>query len=111
MRQHSRIEFRSIFRVKVYTTSNQLIGYVADVSETGLKLLSDSLMDAGTDMSLRLKMRVNEKETLQIDIKVLCMWARENESTGHFEAGFTLINPSSEYDRLVYDLRMTRGRR
>lgn len=111
MRQQSRIVFRSIFRIKVYDTRNLLIGYVADVSETGLRLLSDSLMESGTDMTLRLKMRVGEDKSLQMDVNATCMWARENEKTGHFEAGFALINGSAEYSKLVRDLRVTRGAR
>lgn len=111
MRRQSRIAFRSIFRIKVYDTRNQLIGYVADVSETGLRLLSDTLMEAGSDMTLRLKMRVGDDQTLQMDINVSCMWARENDKTGHFEAGFALIDNSAEYTKLVSDLRATRGAR
>ena len=112
MRQHSRVTFRSIFRIKVFdTTKNQLIGYVADVSATGLRLLSDTAMVAGTQRPLRLKMRVREDEMLQMDIQVKCMWSGANDKTGHFESGFTLVSHSAEYTKLIDDLMALRASR
>jgi hypothetical protein len=111
MRQHSRVTFRSMFRIKVYDAiKNLMMGYVGDVSETGLRLLSDTLMEVGRQRILRLKMRVREDEVLQLDIQVVCMWARENDKTGNFESGFTLVNQSAEYAKLVGDLLALRER-
>jgi len=111
MRQHTRVAFRSIFRIKVFdATKNQLIGYVADVSATGLRMLSDAAMVAGTERTLRLKMRVREDEMLQMDIQVRCMWSRPNDKTGHFESGFTLVSQSAEFAKLIDDLLALRAR-
>lgn len=111
MRQHTRVTFRSMFRIKVYdTTKSLLIGYVGDVSESGLRLLSDTAMEIGTTRTLRLKMRVREDEVLQIDIHVVCMWSRANDKTGHFESGFTLVKESAEFAKLVTDLLALRAR-
>lgn len=111
MRQHTRVTFRSIFRIKVFDPiKNQLIGYVADVSATGLRLLSDTAMQAGTLRALRLKMRVGDNEMLQMDIQVKCMWSGANDKTGHFESGFTLMSESAEFAKLVGDLLAMRSR-
>jgi hypothetical protein len=111
MRKHSRIVFRSLFRIKVYSRrSDQLIGYVGDLSETGLKLLSDTAMEPDSHKTLRLKMRVGDDQLLQLDIEVRCMWSSENEKTGRFESGFTLLQPSAEFARLVADLQAARAR-
>lgn len=111
MRQHTRVTFRSMFRIKVYdATKNLMIGYVGNVSESGLRLLSDTAMEAGTQRILRLKMRVREDEMLQIDIQVRCMWSRPNDKTGHFESGFTLMSQSAEFAKLANDLLTLRAR-
>lgn len=110
MRQHSRLTFRSMYRIKVLNRDNDyLLGYVADLSETGLRLLSDTPQVVDTRLPLRLKMRVAENEMLVMDIDAICMWARESEKTDFFESGFTLTKPSPDYSKLVQELLAARG--
>ncbi len=111
MRYQSRIPFRSIFRVKVCNPKNdQLIGYVGDVSEGGLKLLSDAAVAPDTLINLRLKMRVREDEILQLDVVVKCKWSRFNAKTGYVESGCVLEQPSTEFAALVENMRVLRAR-
>jgi hypothetical protein len=106
MRQHSRITFRSIFRIKVSDRANKrLIGYVGDISETGLKLLGDVLLEVDSTSALQLKTRDKDGHMRKIDIDVVCLWSRENEKTGHVESGFTLAAPSPEFVNWVSSLR------
>src|SRR5690606_20429240 len=110
MRNHSRLVFRSIFRVKMCSPVNDLlIGYLGDVSERGFKLLSDTQMMPAALMDLRLRMRLPQGEELKIDLKGRCMWSGVNDKTGYFEAGFTLEEPSAEFSALVERLRIMRG--
>ena len=110
MRNQSRLQFRSIFRVKVSNpVTNALIGYVGDISETGLKVLSDKAFVQGERVSLRLRMRVKEDEVLQFDLDVTCKWSGSNAKTGYFEAGFILEVPSAEFTVMVEKLRIQRG--
>lgn len=109
MRQHSRITFRSIFRIKVSKRpEDRLIGYVGDVSDNGLRLLSDTLIEVDSTLALRLRMRDKEGEMRQVDIEALCLWSRENTRTGHFEAGFVLPEPSEAFTALVNGMRAKR---
>ena len=110
MRNQSRLQFRSLFRVKVSNpTTGALIGYVGDVSETGLKLLSDKVFEAGERVILRMRMRVKEDEILQFDLDVTCRWSGTNAKTGYFEAGFILEQPSAEFTLMVEKMRIQRG--
>lgn len=110
MRYQSRLQFRSIFRVKVSNPkTGALIGYVGDVSENGLRLLSDTAIEAGVRMPLRVRMRVREDEVLQFDLDVTCKWSGTNAKTGYFEAGFILERPSTEFTLMVEKLRIQRG--
>lgn len=110
MRQHSRLAFRSMYRIKVLNRHNDyLLGYVADLSETGLRLLSDTPQAVDTRLSLRLKMRLAEDEMLVMDIDAICMWSRESEKPDFFESGFTLTKPSPDYSEVVQELLAARG--
>ncbi|HVK99228.1 MAG TPA: PilZ domain-containing protein [Dongiaceae bacterium] len=109
MRNQSRYLFRSLFRVKVNDPkSGALIGYVGDVSENGLRVLSDTAFAPGTTATLQLRMRVNENETLQFELDVGCRWSGSNAKTGYFEAGFMLERPSAEFTRMVDKMRVKR---
>ncbi len=110
MRHQSRLQFRSIFRVKVSNRkTNALIGYVGDVSEHGLKLLSDTPFAQGARLPVRLRMRVKEDEVLQFVLDVTCKWTGSNPKTGYFEAGFILEQRSAEFTLLVEKMRVQRG--
>ncbi len=110
MRIQSRLQFRSIFRVKVSNPeTGALIGYVGDVSENGLKILSDTEYEVGADVKVRMRMRINETETLQFDLSLTCMWTGTNSKTGYFEAGFILAQPSAEFTLMVEKMRIQRG--
>jgi hypothetical protein len=110
MRHQSRLQFRSIFRVKAMDPkTNVLIGYVGDVSETGLKLLSDTPFVEGLNMPVRLRMRLKEEEVLQIDLEISCVWIGVNQKTDYYEAGFRVDNPSAEYLLMVERMRIQRN--
>jgi hypothetical protein len=111
MRNQSRLQFRSIFRVKVSDPkSGALIGYVGDVSEHGLRVLSDKPFTPGAVVSLRMRMRLKEDETLQFDLlDMICRWSGTNAKTGYFEAGFLVEHPSAEFSLMVENMRIQRG--
>ena len=110
MRQSSRITFRSIFRIRVSDRERDtLIGYAGDVSEGGMKLLGDALIEPGRELKLRIRMRDRDGELRQIDVDMLCQWSQENSRTGFFEAGLALRGTSAAYQQLVEGMRNRRN--
>ena len=109
MRQSSRITFRSTFRIKISDReSDTLIGYAGDVSECGMKLLTDTPVESGTELKLRVRMRDRHGEMRQVDVDMACQWSQENIRTGFFEAGLALQGDSAEYVRLIEGMRKVR---
>lgn len=109
MRQSSRITFRSTFRIKISDReSDTLIGYAGDVSECGMKLLTDTPVEPGTELKLRVRMRDRQGEMRQVDVDMACQWSQENTRTGFFEAGLALQGDSAEYVRLIEGMRKVR---
>ncbi|HEY1028057.1 MAG TPA: PilZ domain-containing protein [Pseudomonas sp.] len=109
MRQSSRITFRSTFRIKISDRdSDTLIGYAGDLSECGMKLLGDQLVEPGSELKLRIRMRDREGELRQVDVDMLCQWSQENTRTGFFEAGLSVLGESPKYVSLVEGMRKGR---
>lgn len=110
MRHQSRLQFRSMFRVKAFDPmTNVLIGYVGDVSESGLKLLSDTPFAEGVAMPVRLRMKLKEEEVLQFDLEITCIWIGVNAKTDYYEAGFKVDTPSAEFMWMVDRMRIQRN--
>ncbi|HEY8938538.1 MAG TPA: PilZ domain-containing protein [Cellvibrio sp.] len=106
MRNQSRQQFRSMFYAKVSNPRNgALIGYVGDVSESGLKIVSDAPFVQ--DEHLQMHMQMREEKAARFDLDARCKWATCNTETGYFEAGFILQQPSPSFTLMVKRLRKT----
>lgn len=109
MREQSRIVFRSIFRMKVSErASGRLVGYVGDISERGIKILTDEALEQGTLMRLRLRTRDGEGAIISVDVDAECLWCRANAKSGYYESGVHIDQPSEAFTKLVEGLRKRR---
>lgn len=109
MREESRITFKSIFRIKVRErASARLIGYVGDLSERGMKVITDEAVEVGTEVHWQLRMRKGDGSMLSVDVDGHCLWQALNAKNGHIEAGIRIGQPSAEYTQLVESLRSRR---
>jgi hypothetical protein len=109
MRHQNREQFRFLFQVKVSNPRNgSLIGYVGNVSESGLKILSYSPFVQ--EERLRLCMTVPEGESMQFDLDATCKWSGNNSNLGYFEGGFCLDQPSATFASMVEGLRNRRSK-
>ena len=96
-----------MYHVKVIHPRNgSLIGYVGDVSESGLKILSD--LPFVKDEHLPMHIQVCEGDAMQFDLAATCKWSGNNEENGYFEGGFCLTQPPANFAALVEALRNRR---
>jgi hypothetical protein len=102
MREHERVVFRSLFRIKVKLRGKSgLLGYAGDISSRGMRLVSDESIEPGTRLELELAMRDGEGQTHQASAVLICRWSRENPRTGHQESGMELETLSPSFSALV----------
>ncbi len=107
MRNQSRQQFRSMFQVKVSNSRNgSLIGYVEDISESGLKVVSEAPFVP--DERLHMLVQVREGEIAQFDLDATCKWSGANADTGYFEGGFCLYQPPATFAAMVERVRIRR---
>lgn len=102
MREHERVVFRSLFRIKVRLRGKSgLLGYAGDISSRGMRLVSDESVEPGTRLELELSMRDGEGQVHQASAVLICRWSRENPRTGHQESGMQLESLSPSFSALV----------
>ncbi|WP_260959205.1 PilZ domain-containing protein [Pseudomonas citri] len=108
MYKNRRIERQQLpYFLKVFNGVNDRpIGFLGNVSEDGLMLISHLPLLVGADFDLRLKIPTDDGGQQIIQIKANCLWCREDVTPQHFDAGFKLRGAvAPEYGQLVSDLQ------
>ncbi|MDD2047963.1 PilZ domain-containing protein [Pseudomonas putida] len=85
--------------------TDQPIGYLGNVSEDGLMLISQLPMLVGPDFELQLKVVSRNGGMHLINLTASCLWCHEDQTPGHYDSGFMLLQAPPEYALLVRALR------
>ncbi|KAE9644505.1 PilZ domain-containing protein [Pseudomonas sp. PB103] len=104
---HRRIERHQLpYFLRVFNSiTDKPIGFLGNVSEDGLMLISQLPMMIGVDFKLRLKIPMDEGCQQVIDLTACCLWCHEDATPQHYDAGFSLHRPPPEYGQLVQALK------
>ncbi|VVO06491.1 PilZ domain-containing protein [Pseudomonas fluorescens] len=81
------------------------IGFLGNVSEDGLMLISQLPMMIGADFELRLKIPASDTCLQVIDLTASCLWCHEDTTPHHYDAGFVVLQAPAEYRQLVNALQ------
>ena len=110
MRKFSRFPFIKGLRIDVIDNARNLpLGFAADVSLGGLRLIGEETFKVGEEYEIRLEVPKSDL-TLeqQIVLKVVCQWTRKNFRKG-FEQGLRVTEPSRAFENLVNTLSHSLG--
>ena len=87
------------------SVTDKPIGFLGNVSEDGLMLISQLPMMVGADFDLRLKIPATDGSQQIIDVRGCCLWCHEDATPHHYDAGFSLQRTPAEFGYLVSALR------
>jgi len=87
------------------SVTDKPIGFLGNVSEDGLMLISQLPMMIGADFDLRLKIPMAGGCHQVIDLNACCLWCHEDTTPHHYDAGFCLQRAPPEYGQLVDALK------
>lgn len=105
MRQHSRLTFRHLSRIQVTNRlSGDPMGYVADLSLGGLRLVARQPLAVGSCYEMCLHVPDHRDQLREVDVVVLCQWVRKDSRRDSFEMGFALDRPSPAFSELIGQL-------
>ncbi|PMV23101.1 MULTISPECIES: PilZ domain-containing protein [unclassified Pseudomonas] len=77
------------------------IGFLGNVSEDGLMLISQLPMMVDVDFELRLKIPEADGTFYPIDLTATCLWSHEDINPQHYDSGFTVLQAPEEYGQLI----------
>jgi hypothetical protein len=77
------------------------IGYLGNVSEHGLMLISQLPMMVDVEFELRLKIPTADGDFQAIDLTASCLWSHEDINPQHYDSGFSVVKAPKEYSQLI----------
>ncbi|MBW3505091.1 MULTISPECIES: PilZ domain-containing protein [unclassified Pseudomonas] len=94
------------FFLKVFNRfTDKPIGFLGNVSEGGLMLISQLPMLVDANFEFRLKLPDTEGYPQFIDLTARCMWCHEDVTPHYYDSGFVLYQPPAEYAALITSLQ------
>ncbi|MBC7200511.1 PilZ domain-containing protein [Stutzerimonas balearica] len=102
MRQHSRISFRPDSRIKVTDRlQGTPLGDTGDISLGGLRLIAGAALEVGRRYEMVLHVPQHNGRVREIEVTMVCQWAKRSLRRGLFEMGFSLEQPAPAFTELV----------
>ncbi|MES2870162.1 MAG: PilZ domain-containing protein [Pseudomonadota bacterium] len=101
IQRHQLTYFLAVFN----RLTDKPLGYLGNVSEQGLMLISQLPLLVGASFELRLKVPGADGRLQFIDLTAVCRWCHEDVTPHFYDAGFTLYQPPAEYAALITALR------
>ncbi len=77
------------------------IGYLGNLSEDGLMLISQLPMMVDVAFELRLKIPMADGEFQAIDLTAMCLWSHEDVNPQHYDSGFRVVEAPEAYGQLI----------
>jgi len=77
------------------------IGYLGNLSEDGLMLISQLPMMVDAAFELRLKIPMADGEFQAIDLTAMCLWSHEDVNPQHYDSGFRVVEAPEAYGQLI----------
>ncbi len=82
-----------IFYLQVFDNStNDLIGFVVDITPDGLMVLSNKPIVTETTFTLRMVLPEEFGEQTELTFDAQSIWCKEDVNTDYFDSGFQLLN-------------------
>ncbi len=107
MPTHRRIERHQLpYYLQVFNRyTGKPMGYLGNVCEDGLMLISQLPLLVKAEFELQLKLPVSDGTLQLIDLTGRCLWSHEEVTPGYYDSGFRLRKSSPEYLQLVAALQ------
>ncbi|MDH5648244.1 MAG: PilZ domain-containing protein [Gammaproteobacteria bacterium] len=80
-----------IYSLRVFeSASHQLFGYLSDISDNGMSLVTEKAIPVNRGMRLSMEVRQQNSEILPVELDARSVWVNQDEETGLYRAGFEL---------------------
>jgi hypothetical protein len=72
--------------------TDKLLGYVVDISQRGLKIISEDVCEPDSSMELKMNLPDDAGQRKAIQFKAKCIWSGKDVNSEFYANGFELIN-------------------
>jgi len=76
--------------------SGDLLGYVVDISQRGLKIISEHRCEETSELNLKMRIPDNQGKNKEIQFKAKCIWSGRDINSEFFANGFEIDSLDQE---------------
>jgi hypothetical protein len=88
---------RLLYYLRAWDKENsELLGHIVDFTSEGLMLISEEPIHIGGEYSLEVRLPDSQGDMRPISLKAVCRWSVMNAEKSFFDAGFEVVEKSSE---------------
>lgn len=116
MQQHKKSEQRRqqrwplIYYLRVFDqTTDQMMGYIADVSEEGMMLVHEQPIATNKEFHIWMEIPRDEGRRVRVSLRALSLWTKVDVNPDFFRTGFRLLNPSAGVIQGIEDMVQALG--
>lgn len=93
-----------IFYLRIFDENDILLGYLLDISEGGILMMSENEIPEGKQLKLKLKLpkEINEGDSVQFVAVVKRITKDLNEN--FFDIGFQILEKDKKYSEIIHKL-------
>ncbi len=89
------------YKFEVLNTDNKIVGYLGDITLSGLKIICDNPITNNKTLTLKIKVpsRINKNE--QIILQLESMWCRNQIESNNYHVGLKILHLNEQDKKTV----------
>lgn len=109
-RQFERSDLKYFARV-YHRRLGRLIGYLVNITPSGVMVVSDKPIDPGAIVELQIELPSHDDSALQLYLDAECVWSRTDPDSDYFELGFKICDVQHDQIELIQQIIIRYGNR
>ena len=89
------------YKFEVLNNDDQLIGYLGDITLSGLKVLSEDPMNLNSIQNLKIKLPPRISSKNEITFEAECVWCKKDEENKNYQLGFKAHHENAENINII----------
>ena len=86
-----------VYYLRAWDADNsEMLGHIVDFTSRGLMLISEEPIQIGGEYSLEVRLPDSTGDIRPISFKAVCRWVGNQPNKSHFDAGFEVMEKTSE---------------
>jgi len=89
------------YKFEVLNAENKFIGFLGDITLSGLKVFSEESIQLNSNHNLKIKLPPRISELSEITFEAECVWCKKDDENKNFQLGFKAHHENAENIKII----------